>query len=281
MENEAKNENRPVEEEAMEIDMSDFSEEDDDEEISGSEDTEQPETEEVSKPTETEEQEVDFTPLLNRLSQDIKYMDEEIKIESLDDVKTYYQKGLDYDRKVEKLKEIENSEELTYIREKAKESGLTPSEYIKSIKEYEVAQNKKAEENEINEMIENGIAENIARKVVETNRIAKELEQEKLQIKEQQRLAKEKEAKEAEQNAFLEAYPEVNVKDIPKEVFKDAEKTNLLTAYTKYKNQQLMKELEMLKQNKTNDETSPVKSTTEHGGAVVIKEDPFLIGLES
>ena len=157
-----------------------------DNDIETVEDTTESTTEEVGTPTETKGEELDYTPFLDKLSKEIKYMDNEVKIESLDDVKTNYQKGLDYDRKVEKLKELESSEELTYIREKAKDNGMTPSEYIKALKDYEVNQAKTAEENEIKEMIENGVAENIARKVVETNRLAKELNEEKLRIKKEQ-----------------------------------------------------------------------------------------------
>jgi len=276
MENETENQNTPVEEEVLEVDMSDFNDDDDDD--SSLEDTKQPTDEEVSTPAEPTEEEVDFTPLLNKLSKDIKYMDEEIVIDSLDDVKTNYQKGLDYDKKVKKLDELENSKMTTYLRNKAKESGMSEDDYIDTLEQMEVNQTKDQEQQEINEMIENGVAEHIAKKVIETNRVAKELKTEQLKLKEQQKLADVRATKDAENNTFLETYPDVNVKDIPKEVFKEAENSSLLTAYTRYQNKQLAKEIEILKQNKTNDKTSPVESTTKHGGVVVEKEDPFLTG---
>ena len=272
--NETENQNTPVEEEVLGIDMSDF-----DDDITSSEDTEQPADGEVSTPAETTEEEVDFTPLLNRLSKDIKYMDEDIAIDDYDNVKTNYQKGLDYDKKVEKLKEIENGDEMTFVREKAKEQGLTSSEYISKLRNDEIVLVKQQEENELNEMIENGVAEHIARKVIDTNKVAMRLDREDAKRAEQAKEVQLKEAKEADTNMFLEAYPDVNIKDIPQEVFKDAEKSNLLTAYTKHQNTQLLKQIETLKQNKTNEATSPVKTTTEHGGVVVEKEDPFLKGL--
>lgn len=276
--NETETQVKPNEEEVIVLDQEDFNFEENTE----VEDTTKPTTEVEDTPVETKEEEgTDFTPLLDKLSKEIKYMDEEIKIDSLDNLKSTYQKGLNHDRLQEKLKELENSEEITYIRDKAKEMGMTPSEYIKAVKDYEVQQEKEKEQTELNEMIESGIAREIAEKVIETNRVAKELAQEKLKLKQQEEeLAKQKQ-RDAENDAFISAYPDVNFKDIPKEVYLEAEKVGLLTAYTKYQNEQMKKELEILKQNQNNAKTSPVNGTTEHGGVVIEKEDPFLRGFNS
>ena len=277
--NEAEIKDKPVNDEAL-FSMEDLEAQealDNDTDIV--EDTTEPTTEEVGTPAENKEEEVDYSPLLEKLSKNIKYMDEEIKIENIDELIKNYQKGLDYDRKVEKLNEIENSEENTYIKEKAKEAGMTPKDYIKALKDYEVQQTKQQEEAEVNEMVESGVAETIARKVVETNRLAKELNQEKLKLAEEKKNAEEVAKKNAENDLFLQTYPDVDIKSIPKEVFLEAEKSNLITAYTKYQNQQLVREIELLKQNKKNEESSPIKGTTEHGGVVMEKEDDFLKGL--
>ena len=275
--NEAEIKDKPVEDGAL-FNINDFkAEEEREEDIESVGETTEPTKEEVSTPAETKEE--DYSKLLESLSGKIKYMDQEIKIDSVDDLIKNVQKGLDYDRKTEKLNEIENSEELTYLKEKAKESGMTTKDYIKAIKDYEEHQAKKQEETELQEMIDNGVAEHIARKVIETNKIAKELQQEKLRIAEEKRIVEDAKKKEAENEEFLEAYPSVDIKTIPVEVFKEAEKSNLLTAYTKYHNQQLLKEIELLKQNKKNEESSPIKGTTEHGGVVVEKTDDFLKGL--
>lgn len=249
-----------------------------DNDIETVEDTTESTTEEVGTPTETKGEELDYTPFLDKLSKEIKYMDNEVKIESLDDVKTNYQKGLDYDRKVEKLKELESSEELTYIREKAKDNGMTPSEYIKALKDYEVNQAKTAEENEIKEMIENGVAENIARKVVETNRLAKELNEEKLRIKKEQEKIESENKKKAEDDKFFTLFPNVDVKSIPKEVYQQSQEIGLIAAYTNYENSQLKEKLKLLEKNQENDKSSPIRSTTEHGGIDIEVEDDFLKG---
>lgn len=288
--NEAEIKDIPVEDEAL-VDANDLVETEEEElqlfEPEDVEETEKEEQEETSdekveeevEKTETQPEEVDFKPLLNKLSQNVKYMDKEITIESLEDVIEKYQKGLDYDRKTAKITELENSEEMQYIKSKAQESGLTTQEYIKAIKDYEVKQQEAAEQQELEEMIENGVAEHIARKVIETNRVAKELQQEKAKLKEEQAVKELQSKKDAENEEFLRNYPNVDIKEIPKEVFVEAEKIGLLSAYARFENNKLKSELEVLKQNKTNKESSPVKGTTEHGGVVIEKEDDFLKGL--
>lgn len=280
--NEAETKSRPAEDEAL-FSMEDLEAAEAEEETTDTvEDTTEPSTEEVGTPTETEvkEVEVDYKPLLDTLSKNIKYMDEDIKIESIDDVIKNYQKGLDYDRKNEKLNELENSDEMTYLKEKAKESGMTTKDYIKAIKDYEVQQEKTQEEAKLNEMIESGIAESIAREVIETARARKEFQRKEAELNEKQRLIDEKTKADAENELFLQTYPNVDIKSIPKEVFVDAEKSNLLTAYTRYQNQQLVKELELLKQNTKNEKSSPVTGTTEHGGVVIETQDDFLKGFK-
>ena len=270
--NEAEIENKPVDNDAFSLDLSDF------ELDETMEDTIEPITEEVDQPVETKETEVDYKPLFDALSGKIKYMDEEVKVESLDDIITNYQKGLDYDRKTKKIDELENSEEMSYIKEIAKESGMTTTEYLKAAKEFREQQAIQQEQAEIDEMVENGIAENIARKVIETNRVAKELEAEKLKIKQEQaEIAKAKE-REAENEQFITAYPDIDIKSIPKEVFVDAEKMGLIGAYSKYENAKLKTELDILRKNQQNDKSSPVTSTTEHGSKD-IETDEFLRGL--
>lgn len=279
--NEAEIENKPVEDGAL-FDMEDFkAAEAEEETIESVEDTTEPTTEEVSTPTETKEG--DYSKLLEQLSGKIKYMDQEVKIENVDDLIKNVQKGLDYDRKTEKLNEIENSEEMNFLKEEAKAAGMDTKQYIKALKEYKAQQEQVKEAEDIQRLIDEGVSENTARRMIEAEkksanaeRLAKEVLAEREARKVEEEIQK---RKEAENEEFLNAYPSVDIKTIPAEVFKEAEKSNLLTAYTKYQNQQLLKEIELLKQNKKNDESSPIKGTTEHGGVVIEKEDDFLKGL--
>jgi hypothetical protein len=270
--NETENGARPSEEEVLELDFNDF------EDSSSEEGTSQPTEEEVSKPTETKEEETDYSPLLEKLSKEIKYMDEEITIDNVDDLKTTYQKGLDYDKKVQKLNELENSEEMTFLKSEAEKNGMTVKDYIKAIKDFEQEQIKVQESQEIEDMVDNGVSEEIARKVIETNRVAKELQAEKLKLQQEKQEEQIRKQKEAEDNAFLNAYPDVDIKSIPKEVFAEAQKSNLLSAYREYENKQLKAELEKIKQNEKNKEHTVTNGVTEHGSEEKIT-DPFLKGL--
>ena len=63
-------------------------------------------SEEVADDGDTEQ--FDFKDMLEALQSKVKYMDKEVKIESIDDVIENYQKGLDYKRQVEKKERIEN-----------------------------------------------------------------------------------------------------------------------------------------------------------------------------
>lgn len=278
--NEAEIKDTPVEDGAL-FDMEDFkAAEAEEEDIDTVEDTTEPTQEVVDTPVETKEE--DYSALLDKLSGKIKYMDQEVKIENVDDLIKNIQKGLDYDRKTEKLNEIENSEELTYLKEKAKESGMTTKDYIKAIKDYEVQQAQVRETEEIQRLVEDGVSEITARRMIEAEKKsanAEKLAKEILAEREARKVEEdEKRRKEAENEEFLNAYPSVDIKTIPIEVFKEAEKSNLLTAYTKHQNQQLLKEIELLKQNNKNDVSSPIKGTTEHGGVVIEKQDDFLVG---
>ena len=287
--NKAENQVRPNEDDAFALDMSDFQ---DNEELdiqdASLEDTKQTDGEptennEQEKPvenveTEPKEEELDFTPFLDKLSKDIKYMDEDIKIGSVDEIKTLAQKGLNHDRLQEKLNSLENSDELQYIREQAKKFGLTTTEYIKEVKEFEKIQQEEQDKKEYQELIDNGVSEDLAKKVIENNKIAREWQQDKAKRKEEDEKKAEQLKKDAEYDEFLKLYPNVDVKSIPKEVLVASEKIGLTTAYTKYHNEQLTKEIAQLKQNKQNEEKAPVKGVSEHGG-VVIEHDDFLKGL--
>lgn len=239
------------------------------------------EIEETEELTEEEQKELDYTPFLENLSKKIKYKDEEIKIDNLDDVITNYQKGKNYDTLQEKLNNVENGEVMQYIKELAKENGMTPEEYIKSAREFNKQQEIQQEQEELNEMINNGVPEHIAKKVIETNKTAKELKAEQLRIAKEKEEKQVEEKKQAEITEFLEKFPNVKVDEIPKEVLENAKKTNLKIAYTEHLLDLREKELQAIKQEKEIKSKSPVKGVTTHGGVVKEKTDPFVDGFDS
>ena len=258
--NETEVENRPVDnDEVLELDPNDFIEEEE-EEGSTVEDTTEPVAEE-STPAEPEE--LDYTPLLEELSKKIKYKDEEIKINDLDEVVKNYQKGLNYDTLQDKLK---NNKSIKLIERLAKESDMTPDEYVEYVERTE-------EQNKLNELIEKGLSDEEAKEVLEAKKIKQQMQLEKEQREKEQKAKEEADKRDKDNEEFIKAFPDV--KEIPKEVLLNAEKSSLKLAYTEYLLQQAKKEIEQLKVK----EKTPVTSVTEHGSVTKEKKDDFLTGL--
>lgn len=269
--NEAEITSTPAEDGAFLFDMEDIKE--------TVEDTTELPEEEVSQPTETEtveEKETDYTPFLNDLSNKIKFNHEPVKVESVDDVINNFQKGLNYDKLSEKLEELSTSEEMTYLKEKAEENGLTTKEFIKLVKEQEAKARQAEYDAKYDELIESGVSEELVKNMLNEIKEARELKAEVNKIK--QRELKEQEAK--QQNAkyenFAKEFPNVKLEDLPKEVVLS---NDIVSSYTRYLLAQTQKELELLKQNQDAVKRNPVKETAEHGGVVTEQEDDFIKGL--
>lgn len=228
-----------------------------------------------------ESNEVDFKPLLDELSKRVKYNKGSYNVESIEDLVSNFQKGLNYDKKVEELDAIKNSKAETYIAKKAEELGLTPDEYMDQVEAYEREQEKEREKERLEEMIENGVPEDVAKEVIATGQLRKQLQLKENQLKEQEKANKEKEKEKEEYAEFLEAFPGVKADDIPKEVFLNAQKTNLRQAYSEWKIAELEKKLAIKETNEKN-QNSSVGSVTDSGTTKNNKaKDLFLEGFES
>lgn len=233
-----------------------------------------------TEPTEEEKNELDYTPFLKDLSGRVKYNKESVNIENVDDVIANYQKGLNYDKLQDKLTTLENSKGLSYLKTKADEFGMSVDDYISSIEKQEQEHRKAQEEKRIEQMIENGVPEDVAREVVATAELRRQLQEKENKLNQQEKEREQREKKEKEYQEFLEQFPDVKAEDIPKDVFLNAQKSNLKTAYLEYQNAELKKQLEISKTNEKNQNTT-VGSTTEYGGVHTEKIDPFLEGFDS
>lgn len=234
----------------------------------------------VTTNDESNKQEVDYTPFLNAIKEKARYNKEPVQVDSIDDVISNFQKGLNYDKLLEQKKALENSRVFSYINDKAKQLGMTPDEYMNSIDQYEKEQRQAKEQQKIDEMISNGVPEDVAKEVVATAELRRQLQIKENELKSQEKEKQDKLAKEKEYQDFLEAFPDVKAEDIPKEVFLNAQKSNLKTAYLEYQNAELKKQLEISKTNSKNKQTS-VGSVTEYGNAEGEQSDPFLEGFNS
>ncbi len=234
---------------------------------------------EPSKPVEEKSEEVDLAPLLKALSGKIKYNKEEVNVESIEDLIEKYQKGLNYDKKLQELEDLQNSELEQYAKEKADSLGITVDEYIRQVKQYEKEQEKQKEADELEELINAGTPESIARELIASRQQRREMQQELNDIRAEREADKKEKEKNKEYQEFLKEFPGVNPDDIPKEVFEDAEKTSLSNAYMKWKMKDLEAQLSVAKTNEKNSKTA-VGGVTETGPANEKHEsDPFLEGL--
>ena len=245
--------------ETMESDDDFFAEIDDEvikEESNESDEAEQSEETEESKPSESEESkdEVDFAPLLKALSGKIKYNKEEVNVDSIEDLITGYQKGLNYDKKLQELENLQNSKLEKYAKSKAEELGITVDEYMDQVEQYEKDQQKAREEEQLEEMINNGVPDSIAREVIATSQLRRELQKKENELKAREEAQAKEKAKNKEYEDFLKEFPDVNPEDIPKEVFENAENSSLSNAYMKWQLKELQNQLSVAKTNEKNKE---------------------------
>lgn len=244
----------------------------------GQNSSDEPENSEPSETQEKDEKEVDFKPFLDALSKMVKYNKENVTIESVDDLVNGFQKGLNYDKKVQELENLQNSEGLKYIKEKADEMGITTEEYIRRVKDYEKQQEEERNQERLEEMVESGVPEDLAREVLATAELRRQLQEKENQLRKQEEESKKKEKENKEYEEFLKNFPDVNPEDIPKEVFEEAVNSDLSSAYMRYKMKDLENQLKIAKQNEEN-AASTVGGVTETGTTQENHaNDPFLDG---
>ena len=241
---------------------------------------------ESSTPNETDESksedtEVDYKPLLEALSKKVKYNGESVNIENIDDLITNFQKGLNYDKKQEQYENLQNSKVEQYVSKKAKELGMTVDEYIEQVENYEREQEKEKEKSRLEEMINNGVPEDVAKEVIATSQLRKQLQEKENQLKEQEEKTKAENDKNKQYADFVEAFPNVKPESIPKEVFENAQNSTLVSAYKDWLIKDLEAKLQIKEQNEKNAK-SAIGSVTETGTTKKQEpSDPFLEGFDS
>ena len=249
------------------------------EEVSDGEENDESEVpSEDSEDNSKSEQEVDFKPLLDALKGKIKYNKEEVTPESLEDLIENYQKGLNYDKKVQELDNLQNSRLEKYAKEKADALGISVDEYMNQVEAYEKQQERQREADELEDLINAGTPESIAKELIASRQQRKQIQQELNDIKAEREADRKEKEKNKEYQDFLKEFPDVNPESIPKEVFEEAEKSSLSNAYMKWKLKDLEKQISISKTNEKNKQSS-IGSTTESGRVAEKHEkDPFLEG---
>jgi len=229
------------------------------------EEVEIPTTESVEEEVEQVEQEdpnAKYLEAINEWAKDAKINHElGYKFGTKEEFLTTVQKGLNYDK-------LSESKVMKYTENKAKELGMTPTQYIEAVEQYEMKQKEEEYNSMYNEFIEQGMSEDIAKKAVEG-----------LKVKDNIKVDVEKEKKEKEVAEFVQEFPDVEYSKIPKEVLESPEPLSI--AYRKYENKILKQELEQVRKTQANKTTSPVRPITTTGAVEDEGEDVFMQGFNS
>ena len=189
----------------------------------------------------------------------LKYMDEE-KVVSREEIIPLAQKGMDYDRirgkyEEEKQRADANAEAAEFIASLAKEAGMSSSDFIQQA----LAGNLAKREN---------ISVEEAKRRLDLDRREKALAAKEKAAEARATETKAQDARRekvrAEIAEFAKAYPDVDVRNIPTEVYQQAAKLGLglTAAYAMHEAQQAKAALEAEKQNTKNKERSVGSSST-------------------
>lgn len=164
----------------------------------------------------------------------LKHLDE-VREVGRDEVIALAQKGMDYDRKTQKLSD-QIAEYEEFLKEIAAPAGLTTAQLMDTVRAraYRAAEKQAGRE----------ISETDALLKIQADRAAKKQAAEQAVQAEAQQKAAEGERQRTEMfQRFADAYPEVKATSIPKEVWDEAAKTkDLVGAYAKHENSALRKE---------------------------------------
>ena len=142
-----------------------------DEEVSIPTETEES-TGEVNQPEPTQEEpENEDKKVLDYLNSKglIKFNGENVEIKDLNDLVTNYQKGLNYERLTQKENTV-----MDYIKGKASQMNISPEEYINRVKEYEKKKEQEEAEKNIQDLVNKGYDEEIARRLIKAELAQKE-----------------------------------------------------------------------------------------------------------
>ena len=179
------------------------------------------------------------------------------------------QKGMNYDKTIERLNQLQNDPRLSFVEELARENGMDVEQYLQEVRRYR-------EQERINQLVQQNIPEEYAREILENRKFREQFETERQQ---EQR----KKAEDAMYAEFLREFPDAKPEEISNEVWqKVSAGVPLKYAYMEQKMNDLTSKVKMLEQNQQNKQKAPVSTAvTSHGSESVESEDDFLAGFNS
>lgn len=216
--------------------------------------TEQPTQEPTEQPKEVDQPKIK-----------VKYNHEEREL-TLEEAALLAQKGMNYDKTIEKLKALETDPRLSFVEELARENNMTVDQYLEAVRQHK-------EQERLNQLIQQNIPEDIAKEILENRKFREQLENEK-------KTKASEEKRQAEFKEFIEMFSDVQADKIPSDVWeKNAQGVPLKYAYMEHQMNDLKTQIAALKQNETNKQKAPIKTgVSTFGSEDPTPEDPFLEG---
>ena len=221
-------------------------------------DTQTDTTDEGTQEQETQQEETVYAPIK------IKYNHEEKEI-PYEEAIQHIQKGMNYDKVNEKYTALQSDPRLSFVENLAKQYNMSPTEYIEAV-------NQAAEEEKLNNLIENNIPPELAQEIMENKKF-----REKYEAVQQEQQAAEADKKQYQE--FMDKFPGVTGEHIKPETWDTVHKgTPLKYAYM----EQLLEEKNRASEVKQNNEKvkqATTGSATGQGGKAVdghITQETFI-----
>ena len=191
----------------------------------------------------------------------------------------YAQKGRNYDKMMERLNALQNDPVRAVIAEQARRANMTTEEYVDRLQRFQTESDITRIANafkEKNPDVSDEVATQYARAEYQ-NQINARQQQEALQRQQADSVRQQKARDQVE--AFLNTYPDVDIRALPQEVIDDINLRGetLLSAYRAYENKRLRSELEAARTNQAN-KAKATGALSENAGSDD-GGDPFLQGL--
>lgn len=197
----------------------------------------------------------------------VKFNHEEKEI-PMEEAAILAQKGMNYDKVIEKLNALQSNPALNFVERQAQRFGMSVDEYIQAVRQSE-------EQEELNELVQKNVPEEYAKEMLENRKFREQY------VAEQQAKAT-KERKSAEYKDFLNLYGNVKPEDIPTSVWEaESRGVPLKYAYMQHERETLLSKVKVLEQNAANTKKAPVHGTTVHGSGPNAAKDPFEEGFDS
>ena len=160
----------------------------------------------------------------------VKFNHEEKEI-TVDEAREYAQKGMNYDKVMEKLQALESSPSLKFVERQAKKNNMGIEDYLDAVAKEEV-------NSEIAKIAEaEGVSQTVAEKLYKATQLEKK-------VVDDTKTAKQKEKQDKHMSDFIEKFPEV--KTVDPEVWERYNKGDI-SLVDAYSNTSLKSEVETLR----------------------------------